>query len=430
MESVQLSDDVGTGAGQPIVPSSTPHASVPADRPASEAGAGRVLFGASFLLFLVAGVTLNSVGVFIEPVRASFSLASSTALMLPSLFLVGVYGIGPVVGLLLDRFDVRAIVATGVVTAGAGYIGAGLAQGFWPLMCGLAVAGIGAGGCTFVPAVTLANRWFARNMGFAMGVIIGASAVGAALFPPVLAHLVTLFGWRSVLIGSGMLILALAFPIALVTLRDGPHGRDGVDGKQPFSTHKGDGWRFSCVTLFVGLAQFSVAGAYFSFVPFAMELGHSLDDSGLLIGVMNLCSALGCLVMGPLSDRWGARRVLGVAITLNGALMALPLWIAPGPWFPVSMGSFVIGWGMVQGAPTQLGPVLLADAVDSAALARLTGTMLLLLGLFSAAGPIMAGVVHDHAGGYVPALLACGIASLLAVPLLPATRRAAANPNS
>ena len=89
---------------------------------------------------------------------------------LTTLFLIG--GISaPVVGRLVDRYDISKIVAVGALLTGLGFILLSLVNNIWHFYAGYALAGIGMAGVGMVPTTTLISNWFKKRRGTAVGIM-------------------------------------------------------------------------------------------------------------------------------------------------------------------------------------------------------------------------------------------------------------------
>ena len=83
----------------------------------------------------------------------------------------------------------------------------------------ISTAGTGVG---FVTIHALIARWFNRKRGFALSVSSAGVSIGSVLFAPFASYLILLSGWRISWVILGAFILFLAFPLALIILRNNP----------------------------------------------------------------------------------------------------------------------------------------------------------------------------------------------------------------
>ena len=117
----------------------------------------------------------------------------------------------PFVGRLASAGHLRLLIPAGAVAAGLGFLVISQATSLWqlyviyPLLMAYA-----AGTRSGVGASTLVVNWFSRTRATALGVSqIGASA-GGMIMAPLTVSLFGAHGWRSVYLGFGLVILALA----------------------------------------------------------------------------------------------------------------------------------------------------------------------------------------------------------------------------
>src|SRR5579859_6717634 len=115
--------------------------------------------------------------------RAVISVAVSINLVLFGL-------VGPFAAALMDRFGLRTVVLTALVTISAGALATTAMTSPWQLylLWGL-VVGLGTGTMASVLAATVAGRWFVRRRGLVLGALTAAGATGQLIFLPGLGWL-------------------------------------------------------------------------------------------------------------------------------------------------------------------------------------------------------------------------------------------------
>ena len=131
---------------------------------------------------------------------------------------------GPFMGWATDRFGPRIIFMFGGLTSGLGFILLAFTQNYLYFTCifvGLLSLGFRAGyNNATMPAI---NQWFRRRRGLAMGIAGTGTAVGGTVIAPLMGFLVLSSGWRPAAFISGVLILAVVTPMALM-IRRSPEG--------------------------------------------------------------------------------------------------------------------------------------------------------------------------------------------------------------
>ena len=139
----------------------------------------------------------------------------------------------------------------------------------------------------------------------------------------------------------------------------------------------------------------SMAGMRMSSPLWALHLGYSAWSVGLLLSLFALASVFLALPAGRFADRHGLRRPVALSVTAAAAGAGLPaVW----PVFPV-----LCAGALLTGAGT--GVMLIAlqryigrSARDSLDLKRVFGWLSVGPALSNFLGPLMAGLMIDHAG--------------------------------
>ena len=134
-----------------------------------------------------------------------------------------------------------------------------------------------------------------------------------------------------------------------------------------------------------------------------------------------LLAILGKIAFGALTDRVSPRLVAtaGFGLAAAGTLFLL------GSASALDIAAFAVVYGLPMGGIAALQPVLVAEYFGPSSFGTVYGTLVLLLTLGAAAGPVIAGRVYDLGGGYQPTLVACSLASGAAAFLMMAAKRSA-----
>ena len=307
----------------------------------------------------------------------------------------------------------------------------------WGLMVGI---GSGAGAVGFAGAV--ANRWFAKRTGLAMGLLVSAIAAGQLIFLPLLAMLVQRYGWQGVSV-TLTAVIAMVIPAIMLLLPESPAaiGLPAFGGTQvvPLPPFKGgnpfsvafttlgrasksmDFWLL-CLTF--GICGFSTNGLINThLIAYCADYGISQVNGASILAVIGVFSLIGSTASGWLCDRFSPRVLLFWYYGLRGlSLVIMPFtgfdsvslavfsvfygldWVATGP-ATFSLTNEVFGR---QDAPVVVSWIFAAHQVGGA------------LAAFGA------GAVRSFSGSYLMAFIASGVACLMASMLvLRVTPRAA-----
>lgn len=308
----------------------------------------------------------------------------------------------------------------------------------WGLMVGI---GSGAGAVGF--AGTVANRWFIKRAGLAMGLLTAANAAGQLIFLPLLALMVERFGWQGVSIGVTLAIAAviplvmLLLPEAPVSVGLPPYGGTAVvpvprftDGN-PFAVafialnRASKSMDFWVLCLTFGICGFSTNGLINThLIAYCGDYGISAMNGASILAVIGIFSLVGSTASGWLCDRYSPRVLLFWYYGLRG----LSLVLIPFSGFgSVSLSVFSVFYGLdwvATGPATFALTNELFGRKDAPVIVSWIFAAHQVGGALAAFG---AGAVRSLSGSYMLAFIASGAACLMASMLvLRVTSRGAA----
>ena len=243
-------------------------------------------------------------------------------------------------GVLADTLGPRKILTLGGIVAGAGSLIFGLAPTFDIAVVGRTLVGLGVS-VAFIAMLKLVAVWYEENRfatltGTAMFIgNIGSVAAGAPL-----AWAAQAAGWRSVFVVVGVLSLAIGLASwFLVQDKPGEKGAAAAKGAHVDRT----AWLGGLAMVMKNPATWpgffvnlGIAGSFFAFaglwaVPYLTQVhGMTRAVASNHISVYFIGFAIGCAVIGRISDRMGRRKPLMVGGAILHAL-GWWIWIASGP---------------------------------------------------------------------------------------------------
>jgi predicted MFS family arabinose efflux permease len=363
--------------------------------------------------FLVAGIT-NTFPVFFPPLLAEFG--GSRAATASPITLVWVAGalLGPAAGWAVARWDPRAVVVLGLVAAALGFgLGAvAPSLGLFTLAFGVGV-GIGVGLTGMVAQAALLADAFVRRRGVAMGIAFSGGMAAYGLAPPC-QWAITRFGWRTTLAGYAVAAIALV-PVAWTVLparlrADPAAARAALDQRSVRATVESPAfWLllvvFTMPPIFGGLATTQHA-------LYLTERGFSADAASVLLAIGGVLAGSGRVLFGLMADRVGAPAAgfVSFGFTFLGlaCLLGLEAWSAS--WLAYGYVLFLF---LPMGSRSTIGAVLVGRIAAPARYGVVFGLLGIGNSLGSAAGPFLAGALHDMTGSYV--FIYAGAIGLLAV---------------
>lgn len=151
----------------------------------------------TFFSIIVAGITLSSSGVFIDPLEREFQWDRSTIALAfaVSLFLYGISG--PFMAALLEVIGLKRMMISAMSTLVLGMSLTFFMNQSWQLIIIWGgIIGLGASLFLTVLSPYVANHWFVKRRGLAVGILTASTATGQLILLPVLAIIIDHYSWR------------------------------------------------------------------------------------------------------------------------------------------------------------------------------------------------------------------------------------------
>jgi MFS family permease len=347
--------------------------------------------------------------------------------------------ITPFVGRVIDRRGPRIVVEIGIATMGAGLLLATLARTPWQLYLTLgAMCGGGVNCFTYVTHSTYLPHWFVRRRGLAISIAFSGVGFGSITILPWLQSRIASGGWREGCWMLGVLVLMVLAPLNLLLRRlpediglepDGA-GQAGAAQAHP-SNIVDHAWAAVDWTLgralrttrfwWLALGYFGSLFAWYAVqvhqTKYLTEIGFSAEKAAWALGLVSLVAVPGQIALGHLSDRVGREWVWGIA-NFGFVLCCLALILLAGHPTMALLWVMVIAQGTLgYGLTSVMGPIP-AEIFAGRHAGGIFGMVMLSGILGGAAGPWVAGLVHDLTGSYAPAFwmsLGLNVVSMLAI---------------
>ena len=305
------------------------------------------------LMFFYAWFQRVAPSIMIDPLMRDLGAGAAALGNLSAVYFYAYAGLQVPVGLLMDRYGPRRLIAGGAAVCAAGTVVFAVADGIGAATLGRLLVGAGAA-FGFVGGLKLATEWLPpRRFALASGLLMMSGMLGGMLGQAPLAAVVEVTGWRHALLGSAVAGLALAAGTWWV-VRDTPHG-DGVGrgaariGARALMRAMLDR-RNVLLAVTLGAMTAPLLGfAGLWGVAWMMQVhGMSRPEAAGFASLLLLGWATGSPLAGALGDRLARRKpALMVAVALAGAALALVLFL-PDPSPPV-LGLLFFGCGACCG---------------------------------------------------------------------------------
>jgi MFS family permease len=310
---------------------------------------------ASFTMVAIVSQFYRSAVAVVAPDLANELALSPEALgVIGGGFFIGIASMQIPVGVLLDRFGPRRTTPTLLILAVAGATLFGLSNGFWGLLIGQTLIGMGCAGVIMGTMVAVA-RWFPQNR-FAMvaAFVMGIGSIGLLLSATPLAWVADRIGWRNAFLSMAAITVICALIVAAVA-RDAPPGhdfhrhrpvalRDVVAGLREILGHR-DLPNLLMLSFVAYGSIFSVRGLWGG--PYLADV-YGLDSvaRGNVLLFLSLGSVAGLFVYGPIDSLLGLRKVIVTA----GASLCIAIFaglaLVPGlPLTAITVLFAILGFG-------------------------------------------------------------------------------------
>jgi MFS family permease len=330
---------------------------------------------------------------------------------------------GPLVGYLIDRFDLRVMMVVGTILAGLGFVLLAFTHSYLSFLLvfmGLLSLGFQTG---FNHAsIAAVNHWFRKRRGLAMAIVQTGQAIGGVLIFPLVALAVLKLGWRHAALLSGVVVLAL-IPLALLVRRspesmgllpDGesrsPHNPSAVVARPVYRLMETEEFTarealrtsaFWLLAAFHGLRNAPYGGVTVHLVPLLVWKGLDQPTAAFFVGLMSFSAIIVRPLTGWLGDRWSKQKIGALGVLLGGLGLAVLTYSDGALWHMVFFAilfSFADGVNSVTWA-------LVGDFFGREQFATIRGWIGMIQSLASMPAAVFTGWIYDQTQSYSSALI-------------------------
>ena len=400
---------------------------------------GWIVVAITALTLVISAGIRSAPGVMVLPLehdmhwsRAAISLAVSIGLLC--------YGLtAPLVGSIMDRFGPRWVMLAGMAVMGASMLASARMTELWQLnLFWGALSGVGTGIVALVLGASVAARWFVARRGLITGIFGASTSAGQLIFYPLLVWMVGALGWRTSVLITGVVALALIVPV-LVLMRNRPadvgllpYGATSDTSAAAVTTqNKGimrqaiampAFWLLTITFFICGATSNGLIGTHF--IPHVGDHGISPNIAAGLLAIMGAMNFVGTIGSGWLTDRYNPRLLLAGYYGFRG----LSLLLLPFVSSYAGLTAFSILFGLDYIATVPPTTALVADTFGRKHVGTVFGWIFCAHQIGAALAAWLGGVAHDTLGHYGTAFLVAGILAISAAALSLRIGRAPAQP--
>jgi MFS family permease len=342
---------------------------------------------------------------------------------------------GPLVGYLIDRFDVRVMLVIGTTLAGLGFVLLSFSPSylfFVLVFAGPLTLGFQAG---FNHATMAAvNHWFRRQRGLAMSIVQTGQSIGGVVIFPLVALAVLNLGWRVAAFLSGLLVLML-LPLVLLIRHSPesmgllPDGERRAADNAPAGAVRPGHWRsetrdftarealrtpaFWMLAAFHGLRNVPYSGVSVHLVPMLVWKGLDEPTAAFFVGLAAFSTVIVRPLLGWLGDSRSKQKIGAVGVLL-GALGLVVLTYSDGALWHMVFFAILFACGEGINSVTW---ALVGDFFGRRNFATIRGWIGMLQSIASIPGAVFTGWIYDQTQSYtyalIPFIISYGVAGLV-----------------
>lgn len=370
--------------------------------PKSEFAVGWPLIAASFIGIAIgiSSLYFYSLGIFIKPMAAEFGWGRGAASLGALVGTAGAAIMSIPIGRLVDRIGSVRVAICSLIMLAAGFIAIGaLTHDLTSFLILTGIVSLTTAGSSPLPFSRLIVAAFSRNRGFALGITLAGTGIGAILVPRLLSPFVAVYGWRAgyfVLAG----IIAALTPLVWLLLRNAHDDRRAVSAALPLVRYLSDPAFRVFAPMFM-LAATAVLGTVVQFVPMISDWGLSPGAAGAMAALIGVAAIGGRLTTGWLLDRFATHTVNAAVFGIAAAGLGLLAW---GGLPFVVPGALIVG--LAVGAEVDLIAFLVGRYFPRHVYGAMYGAVYTAFLIGGAIGPALSGYLQQASGSYRLSLFA------------------------
>lgn len=337
--------------------------------------------------------------------------------------------LSPVLGRWMDAKGPRVVVESGVLLMAAGLLLAPFTHHPWQLYLTLGMLVGGGSVClTFTGQSLYLPNWFVRRRGLAMSIAFSGVGVGSILMLPAFQVWIERYGWRTACVILGGLLIVALVPLNLLLAKkpqelglepDGdatpvagaPAKRSNVVDKQWAAVD----WTLAramrttrfwllAIGYFTGLFTWYAVQVHQT--KYLVEIGFSATTAAWALGAVSLAGIPGQVALGWLSDRIGREWVWTIG-SLGFAFAYVALIALQTTPTVVLLYAMILAQGLFGYGVTAVYGAVAFEIFEGRHYGSIFGALSLASLAGGAAGPFVAGWMHDLYGDYNAAFWLC-----------------------
>lgn len=370
-----------------------------------------------------------------EPVQKEFGWSYAQISLAASLRGMESGILAPVMGLLVDRWGPRKLLAIGAFLFGLGLIVLMFVNSLAMLYAAFALISIGMASLGSTVLFAAVINWFRKRVSFALSIVTAGFAFGGLLVPLV-TILIDTFGWRHAMLYMGVGTWVTCLPAALLVRHKPEQYGYKIDG-EPITGHHGKAkaeatesaiparrilmsstfWHVAPALLYQTLV---ISAVNTHAMPYLTTISVPRTAASLVASAIPVMSMFGRLGFGWVGDRMDKRKVITIGFIMMGLGLLVYSLVGFSIWLLVP-SVLLIGGGW--GGSAVMRPAMLGEYFGRRSFGTVHGFTAGLMMAGQVAGAPIAGWVYDTWSAYQGIWLVLAVVSIPAILTIMRTPR-------
>ena len=372
------------------------------------------ILATAFLILFFSGGSRFLFGFLLIPISDDLSVTRTALSGAATMFMVISAVSMPVFGRLLDKYDMKWVLAIAAILGVLGLSLMGVVNKVWHifLIYGVVYA-IGNAGTSTSPIALMVSRFFEKRKGIAVSAALSGNAIGQLIIISSFTSAITSISWRAsyaILSGKRMQIASEEDRSTIDINTDVSHNKSDNKGEDSLKTIFTSRQLLLLVTLYFvcGFQDFFV-GTHV--VAFATDQGVPEALAGQLLGMMGLLTLVGVLCSGFLSDAYGASRPTIICFIIRIFIFALIMLSKD----TSSIIIFALAYGFTFAITAPLTVIFSGNIFGSSRLGTVSGFINMVHQIAGGIGALVGGVLFDVNGNYNAVFVLLFVLSIVAL---------------
>ncbi len=353
----------------------------------------------SLALSIVGSTGMWATIVVLPAMQADFEVGRSAAALPYTVTMIGFASGNLLLGRAVDRWGMAPVLSLSAIALALGFIVSAWSPSVPIITAVHFFLGVGAA-ASFAPLIADVSQWFMRRRGIAVAITASGNYLSGAIWPPIIAWVMTEQGWRGAYIMLGIAALVIVLPGAQLLRRqiDSASTERATQAAAANATAA----QLSPRTLQVLLAMAGIGCCVAMSMPqvhivaLCIDRGFGAQAGAEMLSLMLIGGVASRLFFGALSDRIGGLMVLFISATLQ--MLALCLFLIQGDMVSLYLISLV--FGLSQGGIVPSYAIVVREYMPPREAGRRVGIVIGSTILGMALGGWMSGWLHDLTGSY------------------------------